>query len=406
VRLGRSLALSLRALLAHRLRVLLAVSSVTIGVAAVLLTSAIGQGARAEVLRTIDGMGTNLLVVRPAEVKRQAARRAMSGVVTTLAVDDYHAIADLGLVASAAPGLEAPLRVKAEGLAMVTKVLGTTPSFPDVRRFRLRDGRFFDGNDDRDARRVAVLGDRVQKSLFPGDDAVGQVIRIRGVPFEVIGVFEAKGAVAYGSDEDNQVVVPIRTALRRIFNSTWLTSVFVSVADAGRMEEGEDEIRRLLRERHRAAAEGRPDDFAIQNQAKVLSLQRETAESLTLLGTGLAAVALLMGGTGILALMLLSVKERTGEIGLRMAVGARPRDVLSQFLIEASLLALGGWLVGVTLGGLGVGVVAYGTEWNIGVPGEAIVASLIMAVVTGLGFGALPARKASRLPPIQSLGAG
>jgi putative ABC transport system permease protein len=405
VRPLRSLRPALRALLAHRLRVALALSSVAMGVAAVVLTSAIGKGAEREVTRSIEAMGgTNLLVVRPAQAKRLVARKAVRGAVTSLDLADCAAVAQVGaeasLVREAVPGTDRALRVKAGRAALVTKVLGTSPGFQSVRRFRVRSasgGRFFDAADDQAARRVAVLGAHVAAAVFPGEDPVGRSIRIRGVPFEVIGTLEAKGVLADGSDEDDQILIPVRTALRRVFNSTWLDTLFVSVRDPRRMDETQAAIGALLRERHQKA------DFEIQNQAKLLATQREMTESLTLLTTGLSALALLVGGTGILALMLLSVRERTGEIGLRMAVGARPRDVLVQFLAEATALALGGWLLGLAAGGIGAAAVAFGTEWKIGLPLEALLASLAMAAATGLGFGAFPARKASLLPPIQAL---
>jgi putative ABC transport system permease protein len=403
MRIGRSLGSSLRALLAHRMRVILALSSVAMGVAGVLLTSAIGQGAQDEVLRSIEALGPNLLTVRPAPVKRLVARKAVRGLMTSLETADSEAIAELALVRSTVPATEGTLRVKAGNSAMVTTVLGTTPAFPGVRSFQVRDGRFFDADDDRSARRVAVLGARVEATLFAEESPIGRWIRIRGVPFEVIGVLEAKGVLADGTDEDNQIVIPLRTALRRVFNTTWLSTVFVSVRDPGQMQAAEAEIGALLRERHRL--DGKPDDFAVQNKASLLAAQKETAESLTLLTSGLAAIALLVGGAGILALMLLSVKERTGEIGLRRAVGARPRDILLQFLTEATVLALGGWVAGVAAGALGAGAVAFATEWKVGLPLEALLASLAMAGVTGLGFGAFPARKASRMEPIQALSA-
>jgi putative ABC transport system permease protein len=373
------------------------------GVAAVVLTSAIGRGAEGEVTRSIDAMGgASLLVVRPAQVKRSAARKEVRGVVTSLTVADSEAIAGLLLVQGVVPGTDGPVRVKAGHSALTTSLLGTSPAFPAVRRFQIRQGRFFNEDDDRAARRVAVLGARVREALFPGADPVGQWIRVRGVPFQVIGVLEPKGVTADGSDEDNQIVVPLRTALRRVFNTTWISTVFVSVRDPRRMDDAEAAIGGLLRDRHQRAGRG-GDDFAVQNKAKLLSMQQEAVQSLTLLTAGLSTIALLVGGTGILALMLLSVKERTGEIGLRMAVGARPRDILLQFLAEATALALGGWLAGVAVGALGAGAVAFGTEWKIALPLEALLASLAMAGATGLGFGAFPARKAARLPPIQAL---
>lgn len=425
--LYRAFAPSVRALFAHKLRATLALASVAVGVAAVLVTSAIGNGAQHAVLTRIEAMGTNLLIVRPAQVKRLVARKEIRGMVTTLGIDDYEAIVELASVAAAAPGLDGAAIVKADNKnsSMSSTVRGTTPAFPAVRRFRVRAGRFFDDEDDRAARRVAVLGARVASTLYPGEDPVGQVVRMRGVPFEIIGVLDAKGALADGADEDNQVVVPIRTALRRVFNVTWLSAVYVGVRDARKMDAAAAEIGSLLRVRHRldrealvrpasasasdrapepaAARDRKPDDFAIQNPIRFLTAQKEAAEALTLLTAGLAAIALVVGGIGILALMLLSVKERTGEIGLRMAVGARPRDILVQFLGEATLLAIGGWIVGVAIGGVGAGIVAASTSWSLAVPIDALLATLGMVTLTGLGFGAVPARKASLMPPIEAL---
>src|SRR5262249_6716213 len=215
------------------------------------------------------------------------------------------------------------------------------------------------------------------------------------------GVLAPKGVVA-GGDEDNQIVVPIRTALRRVFNAAWLTAVFVSVADSSGLRDAEREISATLRARHRVAPDEQPD-FEIQNAATFLALQRQTVGTLRQLTTGVAAVAVIVGGTGILALMLLSVKERTGEIGLRMAVGARPRDVLIQFLFEATLLALAGWTGGIIVGAAGAMIVALSAAWPMAVPWEALLVSLGMAMAIGLGFGAFPARRASRVPPMHAL---
>jgi putative ABC transport system permease protein len=403
MRVRRSVGLSWQALLTHKVRAILAVCSVSVGVAAVLLTSAIGAGARREVSRRIDGLGTNLLIVRPAQVQPLAARKAIRGTVRTLHFDDYVAIADDRLVAAAAPSLDGGMRVKAGTTATLTTVRGTTPAYRVVRRFQLAAGRFVDEEDDRQARRVAVLGARVRAALFGDANPLGREIRVRGVPFDVIGVLAPKGALADGSDEDNQVVVPFRTALRRILNATWLTAVFVSVTDAGRMMDAERRIRDLVRARHRPLHGSGPDDFEVQNSTKSLAVQRQAVESLTGLTTGLGAIALVVGGFGILGLMLLSVKERTGEIGLRMAVGARPRDVFAQFVFEAILLALAGWGAGFVVGAALAALVALATTWPVGVPTGAVVASAAMALVIGVGFGAWPARRASLIPPIEAL---
>lgn len=398
---------SIRTLFAHRVRVALALASVALGTAGVLLTSALGQGAQDEVLREIEALGTDLLIVRAASAKRLVARREVDGLLPSLDLEDAAAIAELPLVREVVPAIEGMVRVKAGNVAQATSVFGATPAFPSVRRFRVRSGQFFVEEDEREARRVAVLGARVAETLFPGEDPVGRTLRLRGVPFDVIGVLEAKGAQADGADEDNQVVIPLRTALRRVFNTPWLSTLFVSVRDPERMEEAESAITALLRERHRLGSDlgngGQPDDFAVQNRTRLLAAQRETVASLTLLTSGLAALALVVGGAGILALMLLSVRERTGEIGLRRAVGARPRDILLQFLAEATVLAVGGWLIGSVTGGLGALAIAFTTEWQIGLPLGALLASLAMSLITGIGFGAFPARKAALLPPIQAL---
>ncbi len=399
MKLRRSVGLSLRALFAHKLRAILALSCVAIGVAALVLTSAIGAGAQREMRGRLENMGANLLVVRPARVKRLAARKSVRGFMSSLTVEDYEAIAALDFVAAAAPGAERPVRVKAATAVVTTKVLGTTSAFSVARRLQIASGRFFD--DDRSTARVAILGARVSASLFEGD-AVGREIRIGGVPFEVIGVLREKGALADGSDEDNQILIPIRTALRRVLNTRWLSAVFVSVDDPRRMTLAEAEIGKVLRARHGMNSDG-TDDFEIQNTTKSLATQKQAADSFALLTGGLSSIALIVGGAGILALMFLSVRERTSEIGLRIAVGARPRDILLQFLIEATFLAVGGWLIGIAIGGVGTALVALGTEWKVGLPATALTASLAMVLCIGLGFGALPARRASLIPPIGAL---
>lgn len=380
---------SLRALFAHKVRAILALSAVTIGVAAVVLTSAIGAGAQREAEKRMAAIGTNLIVVRPAQVQRLAARKSVAGVVTTLRMEDYEAIASLPFVAAAAPDAERPVRAKAGRNITVTKILGTSAEYPRVRNYRIRSGRFFDADDDR----VAVLGAQVAEALFGDADPVGAEVRVRGVILDVIGVMEAKGMMPDGSNEDNEILVPIRTALRRVFNITWLSGVFITVDDPARMAAIGD----VLRARH-----GR-DDFGIQNTTKFVAMQKEVARSLTLMAEGIGGVALVVGGAGILALMMMSVKERTSEIGVRMAVGATPRDVLAQFLLEATLLSLGGWVAGVLGGAAGALLVAAFTEWTPAIPFDALFASAAMVLVTGLGFGVVPARQAARLPPMEAL---
>jgi putative ABC transport system permease protein len=402
--------LALRALFAHRLRALLALSSITIGVLAVVLLGAIGAGAQRDVVQRMAALGTNLIVVRPAAVQRSASRKTIAGTVTTLRVEDFEAIAALPFVTAAAPDAERPVRAKAGRTTTLTKILGTTPAYPRVRNFRIRAGRFFDADDDAHARRVAVLGAQVADALFDGANPIGRELRVRGVPFDVIGVMERKGVMPDGSDEDNEILVPLRTALRRVLNVTWLNGIFVSVDDPSRA----DAVREVMRERsgvrrpcrrcdRGGAAAALQDDFVVQNTLRLVQMQQRAAGALTLLAAGIGGVALLVGGAGILALMLMSVRERTGEIGVRMAVGATPRDILLQFLFESTLLAAGGWLLGVAGGAIAAVIVAAATQWTIAVPLDALLASAAMVLLAGVGFGLVPARQASRLAPMDAL---
>ena len=403
MRLWRGLGVSARTLFSNRLRAVLALASIAVSVGAVVVVGAIGAGASREILRQTAALGVNLLVVRPAQAKISAGRKQIQGVVRTLTEDDYEAIRASHLVRRAVPGFESTLTAKFGNRSIATRVLGTTEPFLDVCRFSVARGRFFDEDDDRRSLRVAVLGARVEQELFPADDAVGRVVEIRGLPFKVIGVLKAKGIQADGSDQDNQIVIPIRTALRRVFNQTWLNPIFVSVRSPEETAAAQANIAALLRGRHRVESGRTPDDFAIQDKTKALAVQRELAGSLTKLAVGLAGTSLMVGGIGILALMLMSVKERTGEIGLRMAVGARPRDILTQFLLEACMLSMGGWLAGVLLGIGGAATAGRFAHWPIAITPQALLASLAMMLVAAVGFGSFPARKASLIPPIRAL---
>jgi putative ABC transport system permease protein len=404
MRMARSVRLSVAAIRSQRVRAGLALAGIAVSVGAVLVTSAIGAGAEREIVGRIEAMGTNLVIVRPAQVKRFTARAAIKGQTTSLRPDDAGAIAALEAVTGTAAAAETSAKVKAGTVTTVATVRGTSPAYAAIRRLRLQSGRFYDALDDAGGQRVAVLGARVAATLFPGRDPVGAGIRVRGVPFDVIGVLPARGVLVDGSDEDGQVLVPLQTAMRRLFNVTWLSGIFVGVARPEEMVRTTGAIRALLTERHRRRSQQSGDDFEVQDSSRYLAMQKTTADGLTRLSAGLGGLALLVGGAGILALMFLSVKERTVEIGLRVAVGARPRDVFAQFVLEAILLALGGWAVGLVVAAIASSAIAAGTTWPVAVPADALAASLAMAVVVGTAAGAVPARAASRVPPIVALG--
>lgn len=400
MKLRRNIGTSLRALFAHRVRAMLAVLTVSVGTAAVIVTSAIGTGADRDIQRGIASLGVNLVIVRPAQVERTVARREVSGVTKTLSLADYEAIAALPDVANVAPGIDGAVTVKLGTRSVPTQIVGTSPAFTMVRRFEMRSGRFFDDEDDRAARRVVVLGARVADQLAD-PDVVGKQVRIRGIPFDVIGVLAPKGVVVDG-DEDDLVIVPIGTALRRLFNAAWLSAVYVSASGPRTVGAAERAIGDLLTRRH-PPRQARRIEFEIQDASRYFTMQRKMTGALESLTTGFAAVALGVGGTAIMALMLLSVRERTSEIGLRVAVGATPRDIVVQFLLESLILALGGWTIGVALGGVGALGVSFFFDWHLALPASSLASSFGVGVVIGLGFGAVPACRASLVQPIRAL---
>jgi putative ABC transport system permease protein len=404
MKLFRSLKLSRQTMLAHKLRTLLAVLGIAIGVTAVIIMVAIGAGARQEVLSRIQKMGTNLLVVSAGNIKTIVGRRQLVGKATSLTLADCTAILDqCPSVISLAPAQSKSLKVKYGTFSTTAKILGTTTDFRDVRNFPTSIGRYFTEQENKASLRLAVLGSQIYKNLMEGSDPTGEIIRIANIPFEVIGVLEAKGVNADGADEDNQVFIPINTGLRRVFNLDYIDVVYTQVRDRRLMKEAEMEISTLLRERHRLDRHSKPDDFTLRNLVTVLEAEKETSDSFTLMIAGTAAISLFVGGVGVLAFMLLAVKERTNEIGLRMACGARPKDILAQFLMEALLLGLAGGMAGILLGIAGSWGIGRATQWQIWVPVEVIIISALFSLSIGLFFGVYPAKRASRLDPIIAL---
>ena len=400
----RSLKLSGNSLASNKLRTFLALLGISIGVAAVIIMVAVGQGAQREVLRQIGDMGTNLLTIKAGQVKKLVSRERQFGDVTTLRVRDSEAIAEeFPYVNGAAPVQDRDIRVKYGNISTMAKVLGTTPNFKEVRNYVLTGGRFFSEAENRAGLRVAVIGSDVRKNLFKARDPLGEIIRINKIPFEVIGVLQSIGVSAEGANEDIQVLIPMRTALRRVFNIKHLKVIYVQVRHRELMDRAEAEIRELLRERHRLVQRRKTDDFTIRNQVTVMEMEKDSTDSFTFLIAGIAAIALLVGGIGILAIMLLAVKERTNEIGLRRAVGARSKDILFQFLWEALMLGLVGGLMGVCIGVGGTWVIEITTALPTVIPLGAVILSLLFTLSVGLFFGVYPARKASLLDPIEAL---
>jgi len=400
----KNLKVSQKTLLAHKLRTVLALLGIIVGVAAVIIMVAIGNGARQEVVSKIEAMGTNLIIVNAGEARTFAGRQQIRGTVTTLTLQDAEAIErELVSLVGVAPTQSRKMQVKFGNVSTNTTIVGTTPNFQHIGNFKVERGKFFSEIEDKASRRVAVLGCGVVENLFAGRDALGATIRIGKVPFEVIGLMKSKGVDMYGTDQDDQIFIPIRTALRRVFNQTHLNAVYLQIDRQEDMEAASGQVRRLLRQRHRLDRLDKPDDFTIQNQTDLIEAQEETSNTFTTLTASIAGISLLVGGIGILAVMLLAIRERTREIGLRMAVGARRKDVRIQFLFESSILSLGGGILGIASGVAGSIFMKWVLAWSISVSLLSVFVTFGFSLLIGLFFGVYPAHKASLLDPIKAL---
>ncbi len=397
----QTLRLALTALIRNKSRSLLTMLGVVIGVAAVIVTVAIGTGAKSSVADQINGLGSNLVVVLPGSVQTAGARTG-SGGASTLTAADGLAIAKLPGVASVSPSVTVRTQLVAGGQNWQTTATGVAPSYTFVRTWGTASGRFFTQAETTDAAKVAVLGQTVVQQLFGGADPVGRSVLIKNVPFTVIGTLTAKGQSGTGQDQDDTVLIPYTSALQRLTGGTTIGTLMVSATDAAHIESVQSEITALLEQRHGIVA-GQPDDFSVRNLADIASAASATASILSLLLAAVAAVSLIVGGIGIMNIMLVSVTERTREIGLRVSLGARGASILRQFLIEAVVLSTGGGALGVVLGVGGAAAIALFAHWPASVPVSAVLMALAFSAAVGVFFGYWPARKAAALDPIRAL---
>ena len=402
-----SIRIALRALRVNKLRSTLTMLGIIIGVAAVIVMIAIGAGAQARVEDQIKALGSNLIMLLPGSVTAGGVRMG-SGSRNTLTEDDSYAIQrEVRDVQASAPQLRGTGQVVAGNTNWSTVFYGVTPEYFEARNWVIAAGKGFEPADLSGAGKVALLGETVARSLFGDADPIGQVIRIRKVPFTVIGTLQRKGQSLMGQDQDDVILMPISTARNRVLGGSTarlrtVGAIFVKVREGADMADTEAEIRNLLRQRHRLQP-GAEDDFTLRNLSEVLGAQEASSRIMTLLLAAVASVSLLVGGIGIMNIMLVSVTERTREIGLRMAVGARGRDILMQFLVEAITLALIGGLLGTMLGVGGSYAIGHFAEWRTELNLQSIVLAVSFAAAIGIFFGFYPARKASRLLPIEAL---
>ncbi len=383
-------------------RSLLTMLGIIIGVGAVIASMAIGSGAQAAVLKQIESLGANLVIITPGSITSGGVRLG-SGSRTTLTMDDINAIKkNIIDVGSVAPFSSTSAQVVAGSTNWYTSVGGTTPDWLTVQNWAVSQGAFFTADDLTRASKVAVLGSTVAANLFPAGGAVGSTVVIKSVPFRVVGVLESKGQSGFGRDQDDQVVVPITTHQERLTGQTYINTIMISAASSDTVAEVIDSTERLLRlVHHLTPVQG--DDFTVRNIANVQQVRASAVQTQSLLLAAVAIVSLIVGGIGIMNIMLVSVTERTREIGLRQAVGARGRDILLQFLIEALSMACAGGLIGV---GMGIGVsylVASFGKFPTIITAFSIILGFVSAAATGVVFGFYPARRASMLDPIEAL---
>src|SRR5436309_12571926 len=397
---------ALRALRRNKLRSVLTMLGIIIGVAAVIAMVSVGQGANLAVQQQIESLGTNLLMIVPGASTASGVRSGWGG-VSTLTLQDAAAIK------RECPSVAVVTYFRRQGTQVVygnknwfTTAQGTTPEFTQVRNWNVSEGSFFTQRDNSSANRVAVIGQTVASQLFgAGEDPIGAQIRVLEVPFTVIGVLESKGQAGYGQDQDDVVLMPFNRAIRRVLGTKFVGTVdmiFASATSHETMEKAENEVTALLRERHHIAPK-QDDDFTVRNLADIARMRESAGQVMTTLLLSVASISLLVGGIGIMNILLVSVTERTREIGIRMAIGAKARHILLQFLVEATTLSMLGGLVGAFVGISSAKAISFFADWPTVVSTSAVLGSVLFSGAVGVFFGFYPARKASRLDPILAL---
>jgi putative ABC transport system permease protein len=399
--------IALRALKVNRARSALTMLGIIIGVAAVIAMVGVGAGATARIQDQIQSIGSNLIIVLPGSISSNGVRLG-SGAVVTLSEDDAKAIAtECPSVAAVAPTVRGGVQVVYGNSNWATNAQGVTPDYMTIRDSSMISGQFFTAQDVDAAAKVAVLGQTVARNLFGDSDSTGQVVIIKNVPFTVVGVLTPKGQSPSGQDQDDVILLPISTAKQKVLgankaNAKAVSSLMVQSSGPQTMDQAQQELTALLRERHRIQS-GDDDDFTVRNLAEVFAAQETSAQVMSILLGAIASVSLIVGGIGIMNIMLVSVTERTREIGLRQAVGAKTRDILSQFLVEAVTLSLLGGIIGIIVGLTASLLISHFAQWSTQVSLMSVLMAFVFSALVGVFFGYYPARKAAYMDPIEAL---
>lgn len=394
--------IAVRSILRNKLRTLLTMLGIVIGVAAVIVMVAIGQGAQERIESQIKGLGTNMLIVMAGASVAGGVNQGAAAFNRLTPEDAERIERDSTLLAAVSPVVMTRGQLIGGGSNWRAQIMGVSTSYQQIRDWQLESGQFFSDSDVRGIRRVAILGKTVAKNLFPDGDPVGQQVQIRNVPFRIVGVLTPRGQNAMGTDQDDVVLVPYTTARTRLSGNARIAQILASTYSPNDIPAATDEIRTIMRESHKLAT-GDEDDFSIRNQDEIAETAQSTTKVMTLLLAAIASISLLVGGIGIMNIMLVSVTERTREIGIRMAIGARGRDVLLQFLVESVVISIAGGLIGILVGFAGAQLLGRATGWSTSTPPEAAMVAVLFSAAVGVFFGLYPARKAASLDPIQAL---
>jgi putative ABC transport system permease protein len=402
MRLGATFKVAGRALRKNKLRSVLTALGIIIGVGAVIAMVSIGNGAKAQVQAQIASLGQNILQVFSGSVTASGIRTGFGG-AGTLKIEDAEAIRrEVPGVAAVSEEVASTAQVAAGNQNWFTRILGESAEYFDIRQWPIADGASYSSQDVRSANKVCVIGHTTAYNIYGDEDPVGQVLRIKGVPFVVTGVLTQKGFSLQGTDQDDVVIMPFTSAMKRVAGGTTLRNINVQIASADQIESAQQQIVSLLRQRHNIRS-GRDDDFTVRNQQEVADTANATADVMTGLLFAVACVSLVVGGIGIMNIMLVSVTERTREIGVRLAVGAHGRDILTQFLIEAVVLSAMGGVIGIAAGIVASKVISMVKNWPTVISPLWMLIAFLVSAAVGIFFGFYPAREASRLDPIDAL---
>jgi len=402
MRILATIKIALRALRRNKLRTLLTMLGMIIGVGAVIAMVSIGNGAKSQIEAQIASMGQNVVLVFSGSFNRGGARSGWGG-AGTLTVEDAEAIQrEIQGVTVISPESRTRAQIAAGNQNWNTSIQGESTDYFDIRQWPLSAGTIFTEQDVRNANKVAVIGKTIADQMFPGEDPIGQIIRVKNVPFIVVGMLIPKGLSVQGQDQDDLMIMPYTSVMKRVQKVTTLNTIIVQTAKPTLLNPVQQQIIELLRQRHKITP-GKDDDFTVRNQQEIAEMATAQSKTMTALLAGVAVISLVVGGIGIMNIMLVSVTERTREIGIRMAIGARGRDILLQFLVEAVTLGVIGGIVGIGGGILASKGLAAQRNWPVLIPPEWIVYAFLFSAAVGIFFGFYPARKASKLDPIDAL---